>query len=132
MTPLLLVVPLVFAAPVPRDFKPANAPLDGTWEFVASTFGGNPDTNYDGAKWVLGKDGKAVRHLRGDGGTEAEYKADPKAKPMAFDWTISGSTFTGIYEVKGDVLTVALPLDGTRPTEFAGQSVYVFTMKKAK
>jgi uncharacterized protein (TIGR03067 family) len=132
MTPLLLVVPLVFAAPIPKDFKPANEPLDGTWEFVSATYGGNPDTTYDGAKWVLGKDGKATRFLRGDTGTDAAYKVDAKAKPMAFDWTISGSTFPGIVQVKGDTLTVALALSGERPTEFAGTSVYVFTMKKAK
>ena len=81
---------------------------------------------------MLGKDGKAVRHLRGDGGTEAEYQADPKAKPMAFDWTVSESTWLGIYEIKGDTLTVALGGGDNRPTEFAGQPVYVFTMKKAK
>ena len=121
MTPLLLVVPLVFAAPVPKDFKPANAPLEGTWEFVTATFGGQPHAMYDGAKWVLGKDGKATRLLKGDAGTEAAFRIDPKAKPMAFDWTISGSTFPGIYGIKGDVLTVALAMSGERPTEFAGQ-----------
>jgi len=73
-----------------------------------------------------------VRHLRGDTGTETSYTADLTGKTRAFDWTISGSTFPGIYEVKGDTLTVALALDNIRPTEFAGQSVYVFTMKKAK
>ena len=131
MTPLLLVVPLVFAAPVPKDFKPANAGLEGTWEFVSATTGGNPDTSYDGAKWVLSKDGKAVRHVRGDGGTEAAYTADLTGKTKAFDWMVSGTTWPGLYEIKGDTLTVALGL-ADRPTEFGGQSVYVFTMKKAK
>ena len=133
MTPLLLAIPLVFAAPVPKELAwPANATLDGTWEFVSATYGGNPDASYDGAKWVLEKDGKATRILRGDSGTPASFKIDPKTKPTAFDWTIHGSTFPGILEIKGDTLTVALALSGDRPTEFAGQSVYVFTMKKAK
>lgn len=132
MTPFLLAVPLVFSAPIPKDFKPANESLEGTWVFVTATYGGNPDVSYSGAKWELGKDGKAVRVLNGDGRTEAAYKADLTGKTRAFDWTISGSTFPGIYEVKGDILTVALALDDVRPTEFAGRSVYVFTMKKAK
>ena len=131
MNAMLLAVPLVFAAPIPKDFKPANESIEGTWEFVSATNGGNPDTSYDGAKWVLGKDGKGTRILRGDAGTEVEYKFDPTTKPMAFDWSVTGTTWPGIYAIKGDTLTVALGSD-VRPTEFAGRSVYVFTMKKVK
>jgi len=127
---LLLVVPLALAAPVPKDFKPANTPLDGTWAFVSATVGGNPDTSYDGAKWELGTDGKGVRQLRNDTGTPVEYKADPKAK--TFDWAHSGSTWAGIYEIKGDTLRVALGSGDIRPTDFTGQSGYAFTMKKVK
>lgn len=133
MTPLLLVVPLVFAAPIPKELaKPAHATLDGTWEFVSATYGGNPDASYEGAKWVLEKDGKATRILKGDSNTPATYKIDTKTKPAAFDWSISESTFPGIIEIKGDTLTVALALSGERPTAFAGPSLYVFTMKKVK
>lgn len=130
MTALLLSLPLAAAAPIPKDFKPANETLHGTWEFVSATYGGQPDSSYDGAKWELRKDGTATRFLRGDGGTATQFKADPKTR--AFDWTISGSRFPGLYEIKGDTLTVALALDEVRPTEFAGPSVYVFTMKKRK
>ena len=131
MMSLLLAVPLAFAAPVPKELKAVT--LDGTWEFVSATYGGNADPSYDGAKWVLGKDGKATRTLKGADGTPAEYKADPKAKPLAaFDWTISESTWRGVYELKGDTLTVALAGGDDRPKEFGGQSVYVFTMKKVK
>lgn len=132
MTPLLLVVPLVAAAPVPKEVaKPLNEKLEGTWEFVSATYGGQPDASYDGATWVLEKDGKATRTLKGAAGTPASFKIDTKTKPAAFDWTISESTWQGIYEIKGDTLTVALG-SGERPAEFAGQSVYVFTMKKVK
>jgi uncharacterized protein (TIGR03067 family) len=132
MTPLLLAVPMVFAAPIPKELaKPANATLEGTWEFVSATYGGGPDSSYEGAKWVLEKDGKATRILRGDTGTPASFKIDTKSKPMAFDWTISESTWHGIYEIKGDTLVVALG-GGERPTEFGGQSTYVFTMKKVR
>jgi uncharacterized protein (TIGR03067 family) len=127
MTSLLLAVPLVLAAPIPKDFQ--RPTLEGTWVFVSATSSGRPDALYDGAKWVLEKDGKATRHVGGDAGSAAGYKADPKAK--TFDWTVSGTTWTGIYELKGDTLKVALGLE-SRPTEFAGPSVYVFTMKKAK
>lgn len=130
MTPLLLVVPLVLAAPVPKDFKPANAPLDGTWAFVSASYGGNPDSQYDGAKWVLGKDGGGMRHVGIGPGVAIEFKADPKAK--TFDWMHSGSTWAGIYEIKGDTLRVALGSGDIRPTEFGGPSVFVFTMKKRK
>lgn len=130
MNALLLAVPMALAAPVPKDFKPANTSLDGTWAFVSATLGGNPDTSYDGAKWVLDKNGKGMRHVGIGPGIPIEYKADPKAK--TFDWTVSGTTWVGIYEIKGDTMRVALGSGEARPTEFGGPSVYVFTMKKRK
>ncbi len=57
---------------------------------------------------------------------------DPKASPMAFSFT-EGARQLGIYELKGDTLTICLGSSGQRPTDIAGgPNVAKYTLTRVK
>jgi len=71
----------------------------------------------------------------------AKYKLDPAKKPKTIDVLPTDGldkdkTIEGIYEIKGEELTVCVAKPGSpRPTEFAskaGSGHVLFVLKKAK
>lgn len=111
--------------------KKALADLKGTWTIVSATKDGKKLTEeqlkgvtlaYDGAGRVTVKQGDKVRF-------EGTIKIDPTRTPKTLDATQTaegdnkGKTSLGIYELKGDTLTLCSvePTAKERPTEFASK-----------
>jgi uncharacterized protein (TIGR03067 family) len=68
--------------------------------------------------------------------TEVAFTIDPNQSPKHFDYVKAGSTVKCIYEVRGDVLTIAVPR-GTlaRPTSFTPdekKSAIILVLKRQK
>jgi RNA polymerase sigma factor (sigma-70 family) len=105
--------------------------LQGTWVTVT---GERLGVGLDGAQlktWVLGFD--EDRFTRGEGGDRVEgtFKIDADRKPKEIDLVFSGHTFLGIYELKGDTLTLVFRLN-ERPTEFNSKDATLLVCEKKK
>ena len=74
-------------------------------------------------------DGHAQRMIKTkDRDQEGTYKVDPSGKPATIDVVPgegpnAGKTLKGIYRVKGDELTICIPVnaDSARPKEYEGK-----------
>jgi RNA polymerase sigma factor (sigma-70 family) len=123
-----------------QDAKSDKEKLQGTWEFVSGEFGGQQ------AKGAEAEQMKMLKFVfKGDkltAKTEGEYTIDSSKKPKQIDLKISDGpenergTWKGIYELKGDELTlcVALP-NQDRPAAFAtkeGELTLLLKLKRAK
>lgn len=132
MSPLLLTIPLVAAAPVPKDFKKETPKLDGAWECTSVESGGRviPRQNMT---WRFADDAVTITYGGGDAGVQPmPISTDPKASPMAFSFT-EGARQLGIYEIKGDTLVICLGSSGQRPTDIAGgPNVAKYTLTRVK
>jgi uncharacterized protein (TIGR03067 family) len=114
--------------------------LEGTWEFVSGQFGGK---EVEGGEAEEMKKHKFV--FKGDKLTvkvECPYTIDATKKPKEFDLKVEDGpeqergTWKGIYELKGDVLTLCMALPHeARPTEFEtkeGQLTMLLKLKRTK
>lgn len=110
MTPLLLVVPLVFAAPVPKDFKPVKTDGEailGTWEIVDSIHHNKPNQGGVGIHYEFQKDGVCVIVHQDKSRHPVKYSLDPKGTPKTYLWVCPWGTWRGVYELDGDKLKIA-------------------------
>lgn len=135
MTLLILAAALVVAAPQLKP-PPASAnPHIGRWATESLTVNGksNPQDKsleYEFTKdgqWIIYRDGKILDCQ------SRTYKADLTPKLAAIDLNENGGTMPGIFEVKGDVLTLNFRTDRgkARPTGFDDtQDTMVFVMKR--
>jgi len=115
---LLLLAPLVSAAPVPKELKRGgdDQAILGTWDMVLHSNGGGPPTP-QAVKWELGKDGQAF--IINPNRIAITYKLHQATSPKSFDWNWPGASHMGLYELKGDTLKVVIMSAGgaARPTE---------------
>lgn len=134
MTPLLLVIPLIAAAPIPKELKPKDRPaLDGAWQLTGLQFNGQRLGGNQNAVWKFEGETLTIESA-GRVNPPRPIKADPKATPAEFQLN-PNSTQLGIFEIKDDTLTIALGQQANvRPTDFTGPNaiVYQFTRVKAK
>jgi RNA polymerase sigma factor (sigma-70 family) len=125
---------------VAQDAKTDKDKLQGTWEFVSGQMGGK---DADGEEAEQMKKQKYV--FKGDKLTakvECTYTIDSSKKPKEFDLTVEDGpeqergTWKGIYELKGDELTLCMALPNQdRPTEFVtkeGELTTLLKLKRAK
>ena len=137
MIPLLALLPLAVAAPVPKSLKASDqAVIVGEWELVKATYSGQPYESAHGTKWTLTAEGTAVRDRPNQGRGTAKFKLDPTADPKAFDWdTDEGNLFVGVYELDGDTFRVNLrsrSSDGRAAKMSDTDNAYVFEFTRVK
>jgi uncharacterized protein (TIGR03067 family) len=124
------------AAKKNADIKKDMDSLQGTWLAVSAEREGEkaPAERVKGIKLVFKDD--VVTHRQ-----ENKYELDPTQSPKTIDLRPVESadeekTIKGIYEIKGDDLTVCVSLPGgKRPTEFAskpGSGAALIVLKKSK
>ena len=119
MTALLLTIPLLAAAPIPKDFKKELPMLDGAWECTQIESGGRviPHVNMT---WRFANDAVTIVYNNNNAGAQPmPISTDPKASPMAFTFT-DGARQLGIYEIKDDTLVICLGQPNARPADIAG------------
>lgn len=141
MTHLLLGLALVAGAPAPKAEPKKETPtLVGEWVGETGVRSGQPEPPPPGTLMLFAADGKMVL---GEGGIkqkiEGTYTTDPKKTPNELNLVPmgigQGVTFTGIYKIDGDTLTICFTTDGKRPTEFAspaGSAAMLITLKRVK
>jgi uncharacterized protein (TIGR03067 family) len=143
MTPALLALALVVAAPAPKDkdTKKDGLLLVGEWVGEKAEVAGMPlPAPVSEMRMEFKADGKAVLRDGAKPAEEASYTADPKKDPAEIDLTPpptggKAETLLGIYKVEGDTLTLCLAAAGGRPTKFesaAGSANMLLTFKRAK
>lgn len=127
----------------PKDDKAGKdlAPFQGAWQVVSLETDGMavPGEHTKGLTLVI-KGNERVLEQDGEVKSKATFKVDPAKKPKAIDIEVSdgplaGRTVRGVYEFKGDTLTVCLAIgDDKRPDDFSakegsGRQLQVFKKK---
>jgi uncharacterized protein (TIGR03067 family) len=105
-----LAVPLVDAAPVPKELRKARPELEGAWRLTGQqmddlTFAPEKAVwRFDGGTLVTQAPGRPdrVKHVR----------CDPTSTPKAIDV----GALLGTYEIDGDTLVICVDQQGRRPT----------------
>jgi uncharacterized protein (TIGR03067 family) len=124
----------------PKDDKSDKDKLQGTWEFVSGQIGGK-EPDGDEADRIK----KHTFVFKGDKLTakeESTYTIDPGKTPKQIDLNVDvgpeaeRGTWKGIYELKGDELTMCMALPNQdRPTEFTskeGTMTFLMKLKRVK
>jgi uncharacterized protein (TIGR03067 family) len=132
MIPLLLAIPLVAAAPVPKELRREKPALDGTWELK--------EYHFDKARviavkqtWVIAAGKFTLDQTEsGNGLVPLPVTLDVTATPMRIDFD-NGSNAKGVFEVTKDALILCMSSGGAeRPTDLTpgrNRVKYVFTRK---
>lgn len=133
MTALLLTIPLIAAAPIPKDFKKEMPKLDGAWQCTSMEFQGQKIGNQYSV-WKFDGDNLTIEYPNGRlAPVPRPIKTDPKASPKEFQFASNGNQL-GVYEIEDDTLTICLSQQqGVRPTDTAGgQNVIKYNFTRAK
>jgi uncharacterized protein (TIGR03067 family) len=111
--------------------------IQGTWWIVRLESGGNKsEKGLKGNSFTFAKvKGSDVATLveRPHDPIQFELALDPIQSPKAIDLSTKSTKAPGIYELKGDDLTICVSLGGSRPTEFmtqAGGDTEIFTLRR--
>ena len=124
MTPLLLAIPMVVAAPVPKDFKKEVPAFEGEWQLAWHESNGRKSV-VAGYVWVFGPENITV-HNAGRTNPPIPIAVDTKTSPMSLDFRNgNGGGRAGIFRIEGDTLTLCLSSNGTRPTEFESSATVI-------
>jgi uncharacterized protein (TIGR03067 family) len=123
---------LLIAAEDKGKDKKADA-LTGTWKVTSLEVGGMDVEQAKGSLFTF-KEGKlTMKSERGE--RVSTYKIDASKKPATIDTTAQGGqqdgmTRMGIYEVKGDDLTLCIAFMGDeRPKKFTGEEAGIGLIK---
>ena len=105
---LLIAVPSLSAAPVPKELKKSEADrIVGTWTQTGSCNGGGKVNPPDGTSWKFAADGTAQVISQGGVPSQAvKYAVNAAADPKAFDWVAPWGEWYGVYTLDGDALTI--------------------------
>jgi uncharacterized protein (TIGR03067 family) len=130
---LLLVAPLAFAAPVPKEMKSNDERIIlGTWEVTAfSSDGAEIARGKNTLRWRFEAEGRAATANPTE--TAAVYKVHPKLAAKGFDWGTEDYPYRGLYELTGDTLKIAISCDDdlTRPLRLApGPNLRYYEFKR--
>jgi uncharacterized protein (TIGR03067 family) len=123
-----LIGSLFLAGTIRADDKKDQEPFQGKWKIAAIEVNGEKVDPEQFEKTVLIvkgdervlKDGDEVK-------SRATYKVDNAKSPKTIDISVSegtlkGKTLKGIYELKGDTMTINVKLEGEeRPKDFSSQ-----------
>ena len=133
MTPLLLTIPLLLAAPVPKDFKKAPVKLDGAWVHTGSDINGLPVGGVRNEIWTFDGDNLAIQGNGVAAISPIPIKTDVKASPMAIEFVGYGNRL-GVCEIKDGILVICKNMaPGVRPTNVdGGTGVIRWTFKRAE
>lgn len=109
MTPLLFALPLMLAAPVPKDFKKASDAdrIVGRWEIVVSNHHDRPNASGIGIVYEFQKDGVCVIVHQDKSRHPVTYSLDPAGTPKTYRWICPWGRWKGVYELNGDALKIA-------------------------
>lgn len=136
MTTLLLAVPLLIAAPIPKELKAEKtdlAALQGEWECAERSNFGKPVARSD-IRYVVEGDKLKIRGGKGAEDRVVTLTLDEKAK--TYTWEASWGTWIGRYKLDGDTFTrVSVKKDKPLPDEIAPGPLVeysVFTRVKPK
>ena len=122
----LLITPELFAAPVPKELRRDR--IVGTWKVVTVHSDGklaNAASNY----WTIDPNGDLNTHNNPDApaspSPEVRLNFDLARRGVEYFENASRKGSPGIYELKGDELTIAFNIaSDTRPRSFeAGQGI---------
>ena len=137
----IIVTAIASAAPVPKDFKKAPL-LEGQWKVTAYESNGRPLKSSTVLKqtWTFAGDDLTITRstaAAGSAPTKIKVRADPKTRPMEFDYIFStGTTRLGVFEQDGDTLTICLTTNtttGTRPANVdGGTGTLKYTLTRVK
>lgn len=122
LMPAIFLLGTVTASEVHHDAKP----LQGTWVIGAATLAGRDHgEDFRGMKLIIAGDRFTIEF--GQNSDKGTFITDTARTPKRIDIKTSatgpfkGKTLPGVYEVKGDKLTLCLEGDGVagkRPTKF--------------
>lgn len=120
---LILVAGLIVAGAPPAG---AQAVLQGNWVATRAETDGAPSPGVVGHRLTLSGDRFAIRSKNGKTLYAGTVRTDPAATPATIDFAhaqgaLRGKTWKGIYELKGDMLTVcdnAADMGKGRPAAF--------------
>jgi uncharacterized protein (TIGR03067 family) len=132
MTPFLLALPLVVAAPVPKDFKKVTPVLEGAWQCTGVDINGRMIARQN-QTWRFEGDSLVIENAGGGRQQPIPIKTDPKTTPMEFEFVNNGNQL-GIYEIKDDALTICVSQQqGVRPADAAsGPRVIRYLLTRSK
>lgn len=135
-TMLVLVLPAA-AAPVPKELK-AEGSTVGTWKLVRPD-AGNPGQFLDGNQyWIIDAECGVIFGPSPIPAADAKpteiFKMDPATKEV--DHFTGGSAkrnYMGLYELKGDELTICLNLGGQlRPKTLKDGGLTIWHLRRVK
>lgn len=111
--------------------------IEGTWVVESATVDGNAEDDIKGDRMTFKNGTVTVKTKQKD--EKGTFKLDPSRKPKAIDITEEGKdkSYSGIYKLEGDRLTICVPdrADNPRPTEFSakeGTRQMVLELKRVK
>jgi uncharacterized protein (TIGR03067 family) len=100
---MIVVVPLALAPA--QDGKDDQKQIQGTWKLVEAKENGNANDKLQGLILIF-RDGKVTVKKGDEVKLEGRYKLDPSKSPKWIDLITDKVTFLGIYQIKGDTLTI--------------------------
>lgn len=140
MTPLLLALPLIAAAPVPKELKDGpRGNLDGRWVVVEFERNGKPASHFQEAWDIRGESLVITRRAAPNlPPREVRLRIDPARTPTELEFTDTSArravTSPGVLAFKRERLVVCLPMfaGGERPADpDNGENVLRWTLERA-
>lgn len=120
----LALAALVFLI-APDDDKQLE-PFQGKWKIVSVVVNGEEPPNkeqFDKSTLEV-KGNERILRVGDEVRTRSKFKIDPSKSPKTMDLeviegdeNIKGKTLKGVYELKGDTMTVVISLTDERPTD---------------
>ena len=125
----LLIAPLAFAAPVPKELKKDDiGRMLGEWETVRADFNGRP---YNKDWLTFTRESVNWKTNREAADSIWALKLDPTKSPKEFEMVLNGNIkYYGLYKFEGDTLILACK-HNARPDGFTSDNgTYLHELKR--